>query len=130
MQDEGSDPLVAVRIENLGDITLIEVRGELDISNIDMLRDALHKVGASDGLRKNLIISFQDVKYVDSTALNEIMGFMHSWDNGKLNVAIVRPLHATGRRVFDIAGMSRITKLSDDVDEATKLLINRAARPH
>lgn len=76
------------------------VAGEIDISNIDVLTEAL--TTASEGTRRPITVDLSAVKYLDSAGINVL--FKHADEIDRLHL-IVHPFLIP---VFTISGLSEI----------------------
>ena len=95
-----------VRTEAVGDsVRVVAVAGELDISTVSALRDALKKL--AEERVSGLVVDLSDVTFVDSVAVGSILQAKRRLDeDGK--VAIVIPAKSYAGLIFDVVGADAI----------------------
>ncbi len=82
---------------------LIQVAGEVDVSNAAELRTALESALA-DGSAK-VEIDFTDVSYIDSTGIGVLVGAAHRAHETGATFTVAHPQKNVAR-VFDLLGVS------------------------
>ena len=99
-------PDLEVVTEAVGDsVRVIAVAGELDISTVSGLRDALKRV-TSEGVT-GLVVDLAQVTFVDSVAVGSILQAKRRMtDDGR--VAIVIPERSYAGMIFDVVGADAI----------------------
>jgi anti-anti-sigma factor len=101
-----------IRLEQLGDVTIVVTSGELDLSVSDALAE---RIASIDG---HAVVSLADCTYIDSTILTVLVRSTNA-RNGKL--AVVLPVGHRLRRIFEIANVSHILNVVGTLDEAIAL---------
>jgi anti-sigma B factor antagonist len=88
--------------------TVLEVRGEIDLSNASELRDALAQAGDVGGGR--VVVDLSAVEFLDSTALGVLVAGAKRLreDGGDL---VIRAPQPRIRRVFELTGLDRVFDL-------------------
>ena len=106
---------MTIRERSVGDVTVIDIGGRITIQDgADMFRDAVQHL-ASQG-RFKLVVNFQGVPYVDSTALGEIV---RAYTTVRRQGGSLKLLHLTAR-VRELLAMTRLLAVFDSFDtEAT-----------
>lgn len=107
--------MLAIDIEERGDVSMVRIAGSLDGLTAGDLLDRL--TAQLEGGRSRLVASFADVEYTSSAGLRVLLAVLKDarGRGGDLRLAAVRrDVH----RVLDLAGFSGILKIFDDVDAA------------
>jgi anti-anti-sigma factor len=86
-----------------GNLHVLTVSGELDISNRDELRDALHGV---DGRASRVLIDFCQCRYFDTTALTEIIRFYKA-RHGEQQLMLAAP-NGLGRWILHVTTIDQL----------------------
>lgn len=99
------------------DLTVVQVRGELDVFSSPRLREMLLDLVEEGGL--HLVVDLSDVTFLDSTGLGVLVGIYHrlrarggSLTFGGANDRV--------RRVFHVTQLTKIFVLHDSVGAALK----------
>ncbi len=104
-----------VNVEEQGDVAIVAVRGELDISTSPVLRDRLVELGS--GQAKKLVVDLEAVEFLDSTGLGVLVGGlkrMRSKD-GDLVLVCTKPRIL---KVFEITALTKVFRIAASRDEA------------
>ena len=109
----------SVSFEAVGEITVVRVRGDLDMETAPQLRDCLADL--EDLGRYSLVVDLQDVTSLDSTVLGVFIGARKRLRSHGGALVLVAPSEAV-RHLFQLIGMSDVFAVRDSVDEATKIL--------
>jgi anti-sigma B factor antagonist len=106
---------VGIKIENKGAVTVVYLSGEIDLYTSPGVRLELNKLMAEK--KKNILISFKDVSYIDSSGLAtlvELYQKMKAW-KGKL---ILADMGDAVKGVFELSRLDKIFTFSPAVKEA------------
>ena len=104
-----------LRVRTQGEISVVEVGGELDLHAAPQLRAELLKV--NEASRPRFVIDLQEVSFIDSTGIGVLVGALkRTREKGGA-------LHFCGaqsrvRRVFEITGLMRALPLFDTREAA------------
>lgn len=105
-----------VTTRTVGDFTVLEVSGEVDVYTAPRLREAI--IDQTSAGNFNLVIDLSRVEFLDSTGLGVLVGALKRIrDNeGSLTLAA-----APSRilKVFKVTGLTKIFTLTETVEEAT-----------
>jgi anti-sigma B factor antagonist len=104
-----------INVEERGDLAVVAVSGELDISTSPLLRDRLVELGS--GKATKLVIDLEAVEFLDSTGLGVLVGGlkrMRSKD-GDLVLVCTKPRIL---KVFEITALTNVFKIAASRDEA------------
>ena len=98
-------------------VSIIRVKGRLDISGHDEFSDALNKLideGAS-----SLIIDLQDVSYLGSGAVRVLVNARRRMEESGHRL-ILANLNTTGRKIMKVMEIDELFDIFDSVDGAMK----------
>lgn len=99
-------------------IPVIQVEGELDLSNIDQLDARLDKtLGLSPTA---IVLSLERILYLDSTTLHRLS----KWSK-RTELLVVRPTLPHCRKLFEIAGLDRVLDLFESTETALEKAIQK-----
>lgn len=87
----------------------VEVRGELDLATSPQLGDALERELA-DG--RSVVVDLSRVTFIDSTALNTLVGALHSCGANGGSLAVSASLPAQVSRVFELTGLDSVLPIA------------------
>lgn len=106
---------ISVTTSEAGEVHIVHVAGEIDVTSAAVLRDALEALIA-DG-RRRLTLDLTDVTFLDSTGLGIVVGRLKrlARHGGTMTVAVS---HARVMRVFTITGLDRLLEIRSDLDSA------------
>ncbi len=112
------DTDLEITIKNEGDITIIDLAGEVDAYTSSRFREVMLQA-IEDGV-PNLIVKMVNVEYIDSSGLGALVGGLKrvSEKNGKIVVVSDSP---QVKKVFEITGLEKVFKLFDNEEAASKI---------
>ncbi len=111
-----SGGLADVSIRREGDVVIACVEGEVDLSNAREVGSALR--AAVDGDVGTLVIDLTATRYLDSSALQELLELTHELFVRRQAVHLVVPEQAAVRRVVDLVGIPDAAQLHSALDDA------------
>lgn len=99
--EAGPASIDAWRVEG---VTVVAVKGELDASNVHVLR---RLIGDSmrDGAHE-LVLDFTDTGYIDSSATALVASLAADMRAKRTKLAVVAPSGSPTRRVFEVSGLA------------------------
>lgn len=108
---------ISVTTSEAGEVHIVHVAGEIDVTSAAVLRDALEALIA-DGHRQ-LTLDLSDVTFLDSTGLGIVVGRLKrlARHGGTLTVAAA---HERVVRVFTITGLDRLLEIHPDLEGAVR----------
>lgn len=95
--------------DNVTIISFSKLRnGQLDLSNTEGLKKAFNKITTADS-RKNVILNFQDIQYIDSSIIGCIVDLFNDIRNkgGALKLVNV------SKNIFEILEMTNLSRFLD-----------------
>lgn len=125
----GSGELASVTASEHGASLLLAISGEVDISNIDSIAEAIYALpNTEDGL----LIDLSNVSYLDSSAVSLLHDLAMRLRNRAQPLVVVSPPEAPPRRILDLTALYVNAPVADDLDSGIRLLTPQAgdsARP-
>lgn len=97
-----------MRVEIVGEETVVSVSGEIDIATVGQVRDALASLGTRD-----VVVDLADVSFMDTSALRLLVEQQRAAEETGASFAIARP-HTLVRHLLDIAGLTDRLVIRDD----------------
>lgn len=107
---------MTVRIEDRGDgRALVEVAGQLVVSNRQALRDAVTR--AVEAGARRLVIDFSKAEYIDLSGLSLLVSLARTLEpkNGEIRIA---GLNDDLRGLFELTRLDTVFKIVDDREAA------------
>ena len=93
---------------------MVKLRGELDLYNSHLVREALFAAAAESPER--LVVDMSDVRFVDSTALGVLIESRTKLANR--DAFLLAACGMETKRALEISGLDRHFKLHDSIDGA------------
>lgn len=98
-----------------GDLTIVEVVGDIDVSSAARFRDELNRSIAD--ATAPVIVDLTKVPFLDSTALGVLVGRLKAMRLRELDMALVVADDRL-RRNFHITGLDQVFRLFETLDDA------------
>jgi len=98
---------------------IVELTGEIDVYTSPKVKDAI--TGLIDRGRYNLVISLEDVRYIDSTGLGVLIGALKRVreHGGSVNLVCTNPQI---KKIFEITGLVKIFGMHESEASALKAI--------
>jgi len=103
MATEVRDGPLDLRTEFMGEMAVIHLAGELDLSNVPSLADAIAEVERNRGVRE-IVVDLEKLEFIDSTGIGELVRSSQRINSGP-GAFRVRKAAAAVRRVIEITGV-------------------------
>jgi len=107
------------QIREIKNIVIYDIKGDLRLSEDMpvMLHD--HVKAQLDIGKRNFLLNFEDVQYMDSFGVGQLIGCLTSISKvgGKLKITNLVPRI---RYIFEVTGMIKVFKVTDDEETAIK----------
>lgn len=116
---------LTVTAEELPDLVLIGLAGELDIYTVPGFRQDVERF---DPAEVQLVIDLAEVTLLDSSGLGALVSLLNRARGGQGRLGLVCP-HRHLRRVFEITGLRRAFVFGDDVEAVRAGLAGDPAAP-
>jgi anti-anti-sigma factor len=107
-------------ISHRGTATVIDVAGDLDISNVGQFEAALEHAVESN--HQTIVVSLARAAYFDSIGIHSLLRFAERLGTTRRRFLVVAPRHTAPRRVLEIAGVASSYAVFDSVDDALQTL--------
>jgi stage II sporulation protein AA (anti-sigma F factor antagonist) len=99
-------PGVSVTARSDGDIVLIVIAGEIDLSNADFVEQQI--ADAITNRTMTAAIDLTDVSYVDSIGMRVLFALATRLETAQIGLKLVAPIGSAARRVTEISGLNSI----------------------
>jgi anti-sigma B factor antagonist len=105
-----SDQLLAIRYEQLDGSLLVQLSGELDLSNA---HEVQHELERAVQARPRVVIDLAEVEYLDSQGLRLIKKLNDNIKSNGGELQLIAPPDSFARQAFDMARMSSFIQIRD-----------------
>lgn len=101
-------------------VALAEIQGEIDVYTSPKVKEGLLELIEKG--KYNLVISLEDVRYIDSTGLGVLIGMLKKVreHNGTIGIVCSNPQI---KKIFNITGLVKIFGIYKNQEEALKNLM-------
>jgi anti-anti-sigma factor len=110
--------LASVDLEDRDGIVVARVAGELDLSNVADVRDALAQAAPSDAL--GLVVDMTELRHIDSAGIRMLFDLRRQLLRRRQELALVVPPQARIRDVLQLLAIDETVPTLDDLDEAVE----------
>lgn len=110
-------PLATVDHEQLDEVTVVHVRGEIDVSNGEEIQSAVLDRVMFDTQR--VVLDLTSVEYFDSVGVRLAFELQQRLDGQRIGFAIVRDQGSYVRKVLELCGAEQVLDVFDDLGAAT-----------
>ena len=120
MNDNASPRFLAstlIAIECRPRVSLVQLRGEIDVTRIAMTKQVLQAASSRRNL-KVVVISLLGVTYLDSALLHQLAAFCDSAAKATCQVFLVRPDIGSGQSALEMVGLPAGVLLFDTMQAA------------
>lgn len=114
-----SGPDLEIEAEERKDVLVLHVSGEVDLSTVSRLREALEEPARTN---RRVILDCARLRYIDSTGLSLFAAFCKRG----LRLVLAAP-HQTIRRVLQVMALDALLPAVSSVEEALTLLVDRTS---
>ena len=105
-----------VRFDDVRGIPIASIIGELDLANVQEIRDEIEAVAEG---QPQMIVSFERCGFCDSQGIGMLVGLHRLLGEG---MVVVVPPESTFRRVLRIVGGDDLFRIAGTLDDAVALL--------
>ena len=113
-----------IKIERRGDVTLLDVSGEVNRFSKPFFRDAYTQV---DSLKtKKILLKFDEMTYFNSEGIKVLIQLLAETNKNQQQVGIVG-LSEHFKKIFRMVGIIKFAKIFGSVNEALETLAGPAA---
>ena len=97
------------KLNNENDFWDISLKGELDVSTADKLKEYLHNLAEKKIL--DMKINLDKLDYIDSTGLGVMIGVLKKLKTDNKEIHILNP-KSNVKKIFTITGLDKIFKMA------------------
>jgi anti-anti-sigma factor len=108
--------LAHLDVEQRGQLWLVRIHGEIDISNAHEVSAAVEAAMPSGA--ETLVIDLTETTYLDSAGVQILFVLAQRLQTRRQNMRIVVPEDAPIRAVLELTGMPRVIPVESRLDEA------------
>jgi anti-anti-sigma factor len=119
----GSGELASLTAAEHGAGLVLIISGEVDISNIDSIADAIY---ALPNTEEGLLIDLSDVSYLDSSAVSLLHDLAMRLRSRAQRMVVVSPPETPPRRILDLTALYVNAPIADAFESGIKLLGDNA----
>lgn len=120
--------LVEVSIESRDDIVHARIAGDIDMSNVQQIRDAIGRATSNQAI--GLVLDLTDVDYLDSAGIHLIYTLRSSLRSHGQKLALIIPENSVINDALRLAGMDWRDALIADSTQASQAFGSTAAPTH
>ncbi|MDV3296864.1 MAG: STAS domain-containing protein [Brachybacterium paraconglomeratum] len=110
--------LASVQGQQLSDVRLVRVRGEIDLSNAQEVMDAISAAIPHDAGR--VVLDLGATTYLDSTGISMVFRLAERLAHRRQGLRLVVPPASTIRAVLELADVPRVVPMEPTVDDACR----------
>ena len=104
-------------IQQTHGMPLVEVSGEVDLTNVEQLEQKLEQAARADcGV---VIVSLRDATYFDSSTIHVLLRFAERLSVNRQRLLLVAPAGGSPAKILSIAGISDALPMFESVEKAT-----------
>jgi len=107
---------ITVDTRTIGDWTVVDVEGEVDVFTAPKLRERI--IGLLGDERQQLVINLERVAFMDSTGLGVLVGGLKRVKEHEGTLALAGA-QGTVLRVLNVTGLNAVFPMFDSVEQAT-----------
>lgn len=112
---EAGEPSFSAPVRNIRGVPVVEARGELDLSTVPKLMEAIGRAEARKGDRALVVVDLRDLAFIDSTGAYSIVEQVRATRETGGELRVVVPKRGSTGRVFDLLEIDRIIELYYDL---------------
>ena len=103
------------------DILIVSIKGRLDASTADQLRQKLRQA-IEEGTLK-IILDCKNLEYISSSGLRVFYEIMHTLEEKTGKLVVANP-HPEATMIFEIVALNAFIPILKDVDDAVKQFLS------
>jgi anti-anti-sigma factor len=115
----GTGELASVTATDHGASLVLTISGEVDISNIDSIAEAIY---ALPNTEEGLLIDLSEVSYLDSSAVSLLHDLAMRLRSRAQRMIVVSPPRTPPRRILDLTALYVNASVADTLEGGIKLL--------
>jgi anti-anti-sigma factor len=119
--------LANIRIDPRGEVVVAGVEGEVDISNVGVVKQRL--AGAVPNTARGLVVDLSATAHLDSSGVHLLFELARALDLRQQRICVVAPSTAPTTRVLVITGFDKIVPVAETVEAAVERIAAQEERP-
>ncbi|MDQ6779532.1 MAG: STAS domain-containing protein [Candidatus Eremiobacteraeota bacterium] len=104
------------RVEQIHGLPLVDVSGEVDLTNVEQLEATLESAAQAD--RGAVIVSLLNAAYFDSRTIHALLRFADRLSTNRQQLLLVAPHGGSPGKILKIAGLTETLSMYESIDEA------------
>lgn len=109
-----NDPLAFVETKQLNGQTIVRLKGELDLSNVDYLQDRL---AAAIETAPDVVLDLAGLQYLDSQGLRLIKHLSDKARDCGGKLVVVAPQDSFARQVLEVSNLDAYVAIRDTLED-------------
>jgi anti-sigma B factor antagonist len=109
-----NDPLAFVETKQLNGQTIVRLKGELDLSNVDYLQDQL---AAAVETAPDVVVELAGLQYLDSQGLRLIKHLSDKAHDCGGKLVVVAPPESFARQVLEMSNLNAYVTIRDGLED-------------
>ncbi|MEJ2731242.1 MAG: STAS domain-containing protein [Deltaproteobacteria bacterium] len=109
------EPANEILLEQLGDITFLDIRGDVTILSESFLNDAYADAN-SRGASK-ILLKFEETAYINSGGISVLIQLLAKTEQNKQQIGITG-LSDHFKKIFNMVGITKFAKIYDSREDA------------
>lgn len=103
-------------IRSVNGVPVVEVEGDLDITNAAQFDAVLREVAATDAAV--IVVSLARARYFDSKGIHMLYDFAQHLATTRRQLRLVAPSHSPAKRLLQIGGLTEAVQVFESVEQA------------
>lgn len=104
------------RVELTHGLPLVDVAGEVDLTNVEQLEATLESAAQAD--RGAVIVSLLNAAYFDSRTIHALLRFADRLSTNRQQLLLVAPSGGSPGKILKIAGLTGTLSMYESIDDA------------
>lgn len=106
-----------------GNVVILDVHGAISMGESkEKFAHVMNELFAESDV--NVLLNFEDINYVDSTGIGELVGYLNRFAENNRHLKILKP-HERIKKLLQITKLDSIFEMFEDESEALKSFPNR-----
>ena len=108
--------LADLRFEEVGESTVVRIRGEVDLSNAWSVAGAMRE--AISNQPHTVVVDLAEVTYLDSAGIRVLFDLASRLAEHDQQMIVVLPVGATTRRALEVSAFATAAQMVETLDDA------------
>jgi anti-anti-sigma factor len=106
-----------IRLDTRGDVTVMEIQGDVTIFSEPFLKDGYEKANAQD--TNKILLKFQQAAYINSGGIAVLIQLLAEAKENSQQIGITG-LSGHFKKIFNMVGITKFAKIYDTVEEGVE----------